>query len=136
MSIEDAKGLVVRYIEEVWNKGDAAALETLTTETFRYCLGGQPARDRAAMRQLLEAVHVAFPDWQVQIQDILADGTTVAVRWAGEVTHQGAFHGIPPTGKRVSVCGINVYAVADGRVTQEWEQMDSLGLLQQLGALP
>ena len=136
MSIQDAKGLVVKYIEEVWNNGNVAAIEALTGETFRYCLGGQPARDRAAMRQFLEAVRVAFPDWQVRIQDIVAEDATVAVRWVGEVTHQGPFHGIPPTGKRVSVCGINVYAVADDRIAQEWEQMDSLGLLQQLGALP
>jgi len=136
MSIENVKNLVTRYIETVWNQGDLAALAELTAETFRYHLGGQPPRDRATMGQFLEAVRVAFPDWRVEIEDIAAEERIVAVRWSGQVTHQGPFHGIPPTGKRIDVCGINIYAIEDGKIAQEWEQMDSLGMLQQLGVLP
>jgi steroid delta-isomerase-like uncharacterized protein len=135
MSMEDSKQLVTRYIEDVWNQGDLEALETLTTEAFVYHLGGQPPRDRAAMRQFLEAVRIAFPDWRVEVQAIVAEERTVVARWAGQVTHQGPFHGIPPTGKQISVCGINLYEIKDGRIAREWEQMDSLGMLGQLGAL-
>ena len=60
----------------------------------------------------------------------------MAIRWKGLVTHKGAFYGIPPTNKRVSVTGINAYEIVDGKVATEWEQTDSLGLLQQLGSLP
>jgi len=135
MSIASAKNLVTRYIEAVWNEGDLAALADLTQETFLYHLGGQPPRDRAAMRQFLAAVRTGFPDWRVRIEDIAAEGQTVTARWSGEVTHEGPFHGIPPTGKRIGVCGINVYTIEDGKIAQEWEQMDSLGMLQQLGVL-
>ena len=108
-------------------------LRRLTAEGYTYRLGGQPARGRAAMGAFLAAVHAAFPDWRVGIEEIVAEGDSVAVRWAGEVTHEGPFHGIPATGKRLSVSGINVYKVDGGVITEEWEQMDSLGMLQQMG---
>jgi len=135
MPRDDAKGLVSQYIEEVWNNADLAALEDLTGPAYTYHLGGQPPRDKAAMKEFLQAVHVAFPDWRVQIQDIVAESNTVAVRWSGRVTHEGMFHGIPPTAKRISVCGINLYRIEDGKISQEWEQMDSLAMLQQMGML-
>lgn len=136
MSETEAKRLVSNYIEEVWNNADLSALNDLTTAEYTYHFGSQPPRDKAALQQFLQAVHVAFPDWRVQIQAIVAEGNTVAVRWKGSVTHEGVFHGIPPTGKKISVCGINVYQIEEGKIAKEWEQMDSLGMLQQLGVLP
>ncbi len=67
---------------------------------------------------------------------VVAEDDSVAVRWQGRVTHRGAFHGIPPTGRRITVSGINMYTVEEGRVKREWEQTDSLGILHQVGALP
>ncbi len=136
MPTDDVKALVSEFIEKVWNKADMAALDELTLATYTYHLGGQPARDRAAMQQFVQAVHVAFPDWRVQIQTIVAEGDSVAVQWNGRVTHQGPFQGLPPTGKAIDVAGINLYLIQDGKIAQEWEQMDSLGMLQQLGVLP
>lgn len=136
MSKEESRNLILKYIEEVWNNGHLQALTELTTESFRYHLGGQPPRNRADMAQFVKQVRAAFPDWRVRIEETVAVDTTVAVRWTGHVTHAGDFHGIPATGKQVSVSGINLYRIEDGKISHEWEQMDSLGLLQQLGALP
>jgi steroid delta-isomerase-like uncharacterized protein len=136
MSIETNKALVRQYVESVWNRRDLEALEALTSSGFTYVLAGKPGIDHAGMQQFLAMIHSAFPDWRVEIEDLVAEGGTVAVRWRGEVTHQGVFHGIAPTGRRITVTGINFYRVEDGKVTAEWEQTDSLGMLQQLGALP
>jgi steroid delta-isomerase-like uncharacterized protein len=136
MSIEDQKRLVSEYIERVWNEADLAVFESLVKETFTYHLGGQPPRDMETTRQFLQAVHAAFPDWRVEIEEIVAEGHVVAARWSGKATHRGVFHGIPPSGKEISVCGVNVYRIEDGKIAEEWEQMDSLGMLQQLGVLP
>ena len=136
MSREDVKALVSKYIEEVWNSADLKAFDELTRSEYAYHLGGQEPRDKAAMQRFLKDVHLAFPDWRVQIQDLVVEGGTVAVRWTGRATHQETFQGIPPTGKRISVCGINVYLIRNARIAREWEQMDSLGMLQQLGVLP
>lgn len=135
MSRDDPKAVVLRYIEAVWNRGDPGALEALTTPGFTYRIGGQPGRDRAGMQQFLTLTRTAFPDWEVRVAHILGEGDAVAVRWHGEVTHLGAFHTVEPTGKRIAVSGINVYRVEDGKVAEEWEQTDSLGMLRQLEAL-
>jgi steroid delta-isomerase-like uncharacterized protein len=133
MSPRDAKALVARYIEEVWNAADPVALDELTTPDFTYGLGGQPGRDRAGMRAFLTTMRTAFPDWRVRVVTAIAEGDTVAVRWDGEVTHRGDFHGIAPTSRRVQVSGINLYRLVGDKIAAEWEQTDSLGLLRQLG---
>jgi steroid delta-isomerase-like uncharacterized protein len=79
--------------------------------------------------------HRAFPDWRVEVAAIIAEGNEVAVRWAGTVTHEGDFRGIPATGRRIQVSGIDMYRVEDGRIGAEWEQMDSIGMLQQMGVV-
>jgi steroid delta-isomerase-like uncharacterized protein len=134
--VTPAEALVRRYVEEVWNRGSASSLDQLTTSTFAYCLGGQLPRDRQALADFITATHQAFPDWRVEVDQAIADDATVAIRWHGRVTHRGIFHGLPPTGRAVTVTGINIYAIAGSRISAEWEQTDSLGLLQQLGALP
>jgi steroid delta-isomerase-like uncharacterized protein len=132
----NARSLVLRHIESVWNHGDWSALQELTTPEFRYYFGSQPGRDRYDLEQFVTTVRQAFPDWRVQVEEIFAEGGLVAVRWRGEVTHLGAFQGIPPTGRRIIVRGINLYRVDAGKVAEEWEQTDSLSILRQLGALP
>jgi steroid delta-isomerase-like uncharacterized protein len=129
-----ATRLVEEYLERVWNEADMDALDVLTTDDFAYHLGGQPPRDAAATGAFVRGVHVAFPDWRVEIRDIAAGTGRVAVRWEGTATHEGPFHGLAPTGRRVDVSGINLYAIEAGLISAEWEQMDSLGLLHQLGA--
>jgi steroid delta-isomerase-like uncharacterized protein len=134
--MNDGTPLVRRYIERIWNAGDLAALDTLTSEEFRYHLNGQPPLDRVGMRSFVAMIRVAFPDWRVETDEIVARGDAVAVRWHAEATHEGPFRGIPRTGRRLSVSGINMYRVTAGRIDAEWEQMDSFGMLQQLGVLP
>ncbi len=135
MSTENNKTIVIDYVERIWNRGDIAALDELTTSTFLYQFAGQPGRDHTAMRQLVTMLHTAFPDWRVQIVEIVAEANTVVIRWEANVTHRGAFLGIPATGKQIAVDGINIYHVVDGKVAAEWEQMHTLGILQQMGVV-
>ncbi|MBP7937936.1 MAG: ester cyclase [Phycisphaerae bacterium] len=136
MNAGDRADIVREYIDKVWNRGDLQALEELTAPSFTFQLGGQPPIERAGMSQFLRTTRLAFPDWRVEVLELVAQAELVAVRWRGTVTHGGPFHGIPPTGRRVHVSGMNMYRVSEGRVAEEWEQMDSLGMLRQLGVLP
>jgi steroid delta-isomerase-like uncharacterized protein len=136
MTPDDAKALVSEYIERVWNNADFVALGDLCGPSYSYRLGGQPPRDKVDMKQFVQAIHAAFPDWNAHVQAIVAAGNAVVVQWKGRVTHRGAFHGLPPIGKQIYVCGINLYSIRAGKIDQESDQMDSLGMLQQLGALP
>ena len=78
----------------------------------------------------------AFPDLRFTIEDMIAEGDKVATCWRAAGTHQGELMGIAPTGKRVEVIGMIVSRFAGGKIVEDLEVMDTLGLLQQLGAIP
>jgi predicted ester cyclase len=78
-------------------------------------------------------LHSAFPDLQIEIEDLIAEGDKVVGRVTARGTHQGAFMGIAPTGKPVSFNAIDVVRIAGGKIVERWSQADNLALLQQLG---
>ena len=78
----------------------------------------------------------AFPDLRLSVEDIAAEGDTVAARVAFRGTHRGEFQGIPPTGKEVAFTSMEFNRVRDGKVEEHWVELDLLGLMQQLGAIP
>lgn len=98
-------------------------------------LGGQTS-DREGLRQTVAALRDAFPDLHPTIEDMVAEGDRVVLRDIVSGTHQGAFAGIPPTGKRVMVTRIGIFRVADGKIVEYWSVVDMLGMMQQIGAIP
>jgi SnoaL-like polyketide cyclase len=77
-----------------------------------------------------------FRDWNITIDDQIAEGERVATRWTASATHTGPVMGMPPTGKPVRVTGVNVARFAEGEIVESWFNFDMLTLLQQLGAIP
>lgn len=77
----------------------------------------------------------AFPDTHFTIDDMIAEGDRVAIRWTVRATHRGEFEGIAPTGKPVTVTGTMVARIANGKLVEGWQNFDALGLLQQIGAI-
>ena len=67
---------------------------------------------------------------------MVAEGDKVAVHWKGTATHKGEFFGIAPTGKRVTIAGTSIIQIVGGKIIREVGYMDTLGVLQQIGALP
>ena len=78
----------------------------------------------------------AFPDVRLIIEEQVAEGDKVVTRWIAYGTHQGEMMGIAPTGNQVRVEGITISHIQEGKIVQEWELFDTLGLMQQLGAGP
>ena len=78
----------------------------------------------------------AFPDVRLIIEEQVAEGDKVVTRWIAYGTHQGEMMGIAPTGNQVRVEGITISHIQRGKIVQEWELFDTLGLMQQLGAAP
>jgi steroid delta-isomerase-like uncharacterized protein len=70
------------------------------------------------------------------VEDMVAEGDKLAVRWTVQGTHRRELLGIPSTGKHVRFSGISIYRLAEGKIAEQWEQWDRLPLLQQLGVLP
>jgi steroid delta-isomerase-like uncharacterized protein len=133
---EQNRLLVRRGIEEVYNRGNLAVVDELVAHDFVIHLPSEEIRGPEGAKRYVAALRAAFPDLQITIEDQLADGDKVATRWTARGTHTGAFQGIPPTGKRGSMTGIDIDRIADGRVVECWMNSDDLGLLQQLGVVP
>ena len=88
------------------------------------------------VKQLLIATRSAFPDLRYTIEALVAEGDTVAILYTWRGTHTGALGGIPATGREVSAMGVMVCRVTGGRIVEEWDVDDRLGVMQQLGLLP
>ncbi len=98
---------------------------------------GMPPTDWNGHKQLFTAFTSAFPDLSSNIVDMVAEGKDkVAVRFNVTGTHRGEFQGIPPTGKKVSFSGMDFLTIIDGKVEEEWESVDMMELMQQIGAIP
>jgi steroid delta-isomerase-like uncharacterized protein len=89
-----------------------------------------------ATKQLLTAFWSAFPDLSHKIEDIMADGDKVSVRVINTGTHKGEFLGMPPTDKKVSFVGVGFLTIRDGKIIEQWSVNDTMGLMQQIGAIP
>jgi steroid delta-isomerase-like uncharacterized protein len=87
-------------------------------------------------KRLLAGVNNAFPDLHHEIVDMVAEREKVAIRLNVTGTHKGEFQGIPPTGKKLSLYEMGFITIIDGKITEGWISADTMGLLQQLGALP
>ncbi len=126
------KALVRRYMEEVLNRGDVAAVAKVFPDSG-FVLNGRliPPSHIGAMRaSLLER----FPDFHLVIEEQIAEGDKVVTRVTFRGTHSAEYQGIPATGRRVSYGGVAVDRIRDGKVIEGWHQADDWGLLRQLGA--
>jgi predicted ester cyclase len=135
MSFEENKKIVHRY-QNIYNSNNLDALDEVVSNHLLTprIMPGIPAGiegAKAAHRIML----TGFPDYQTMIDDIFAEGDKVAVRITMTGTHEGAFMGIPPTGKHVSFTGMYIARIADGKIVEHWGEEDGVSLLQQLGVL-
>ena len=137
MSTEENKACERRFVEEIINKGNMAVAPELVAEDFVELdpFPGQQ-QGREGLIDIIAMIRTAFPDLEWTIEEQVAEGDKVAVYFVWRGTHQGAFLGIPPTGKRVTVpCMVLDYFVA-GQCKEGRFLMDSMSLMQQLGVVP
>jgi steroid delta-isomerase-like uncharacterized protein len=133
MSEEENKRTTRTFIDDAWNGGRFdEAREHIAPDFVNHTPFGDETCDAFVAR--IKAFREAFPDLQMTVDDMLADGDCVITRWTARGTHRGTFRGIAPTGRAIIVTGIAIDClVADQRV-EGWALLDMLGLLQQLGA--
>jgi steroid delta-isomerase-like uncharacterized protein len=137
MTTEDNASLVRRMEEELFNKRNLAAVDDFIAPSYvlRTVPEGTP-NGRDAVRGSIAMYLHAFPDLRITIDQLLAVDDRVIGCFTFTGTHDGDLMGLPPTGRPISVRQIAIYRIEDGRVVEEWECSDQLGLMQQLGALP
>jgi len=137
MGIEENKTLAARWTEEIWNQGNMAAVDELCAPnfTFNYAFPGMPP-DRESYKKVVTAYRSAFHGMHLTNEIVIAEGDKVAIRWRGQSIHQGEFMGIAPTGKQVTMTGNSIARIEGGKIVEEWTEMDTVGAMQQIGAMP
>jgi predicted ester cyclase len=136
MTTEENKAVVRRFTDEVWNTGNLAIIDELFASTWvGHDLPPGLAPGREGLKQMVGAFRAAFSDIRATVDDQIADGDAVAWRWTFQGTHSGAFMGIPPTSKRITLTGISIDRLAGGKFVERWDSADTLGMMQQLGVI-
>jgi predicted ester cyclase len=130
------KTIVRRALEEPWS--DLSVLDEVIDSGY---VGYDPAqpeplRGPQGAKENIEQYRSAFEGAQITVKDQIAEGDYVASRWEGRGRHTGELMGIPPTGKDVTVSGQTISRLAGGKIVEEYTNWDTLGMLQQIGAVP
>ena len=137
MSSEQNKTIVRRLLEEPW-KGDLGVNDELVDPKY---VGHDPALPEplhgpGGFKENISTYRAAYSDARITVDEQIAAGDKVATRWTGRGKHDGDLMGIGPTGKQVTVSGLTLSRLANGKVVEEYTNWDTFGMMQQLGAVP
>ncbi len=133
--MSDANKAIVRHwFEECLNQHNMDLHPELCSEILYHspAMGELGAGTR---RQFLESIFQGFPDGRWTIEDQITEEDKILTRWTFTGSQTGRFMGILPTGRQLTVSGTTIDRIADGRIVEEWEEWDTLGMMQQLGML-
>jgi len=130
MSLEENKAIVHRFIEAV-NSKDLASLDDLISPDYV----DMQLQGRESAKQTIKMFYKGFPDFHVTIDDIIAEGDKVWFRLKATGTHTGDFHGLPPTGKKMTITAVDIFRIVDGKAVQGWTVNDYLNFYKQLGVI-
>jgi steroid delta-isomerase-like uncharacterized protein len=133
----DAKEIVRQLFEEPW-KGNLDVIDKYVAPEY---VGHDPSepdpiRGPEGFRTFVQKYLTGFPDGRITVDDQIMEGDQVATRWTGRGTNTGEIPGISPTGKQVTVSGLTISKLRDGKLIEDWTTWDTLGMLVQLGAIP
>jgi steroid delta-isomerase-like uncharacterized protein len=136
-TISQNKNTVTSFIDALFTKGDLDAVDEYLADDFTdhdppmgQFLG------REGMRQAAAVFRAAFPDWHSDLDFLVEEGDLVVETFTASGTQQGEIFEVPASGRAVSLHGINIWRVRDGRITERWGRLDELGLMRQLGLVP
>jgi predicted ester cyclase len=135
MSAVENKAMVARYWDEIWNNKQVDKIGEFVAPVHAIHLAGGQAHRPSSIPAWVHQALISFPDVRFTIEDMIAEGDKVATRWSYLATQTGPFLGLPPTGKQVTDSGTTTVRIENGLIAEMWVNQDSLGLLQQLGAV-
>ncbi|MGA3090983.1 MAG: ester cyclase [Terriglobales bacterium] len=129
--------LIKRWYREVWREGKNETIHDLLDPDA--VLEGQTGpqekiRGPKEFAAFADRIRNAFPDTDIVIEDVFGIDDKVAVRWSATMTHSGAGLGVPPTGKRVTITGMSIARIENGKIVEGWDNWDRLAMLEQIGA--
>jgi steroid delta-isomerase-like uncharacterized protein len=136
VSETENKIVITRLFEDILNGRRLEMLDDIVALDYidHYPIAGRPPGP-ARVRQQMSRLFVSFPDVNYSLEDLVAEGDLVAVRYVLKGTHAGEVMGVAPTGKAVVVRGMDFFRLSGGLIAEYWECLDKLSLLRQLGAV-
>jgi steroid delta-isomerase-like uncharacterized protein len=140
-TLDQNKEIVQRIFNEFWRAGNAGVLDQLLArDVTNHELSKEPVSGRNEYKEwatgFRNSTGTGFPDLDITMDALIAEGDLVAKRWTFRGTHSAEYMGIPASGKRVTMVGCTFYRIQGGQVRETWWSYDVLGMLQQLGAIP
>jgi len=129
------KALATQILENLYSKGDMSVVDEIVSNDYVYRAPGLEVRGPGELKEFVTEYRTAFPDLNVRIDDMLIDGEKVATCFTMSGTHEGDFDGLAPTHKTVEATGVLISRYENGKLVEDWDQFDMLGLLQQLGVV-
>jgi steroid delta-isomerase-like uncharacterized protein len=136
--LEENKAIVRCYFREILDGGNLDLVDEIFEPRYVLHDPGSPQEVRGleGTKRYVGMFRSAFPDIAHTIEDQIAEGDKVVTRLRAHATHTGDLMGIPPTGKEVTIDGISIWRIADGKIEECWFNYDALGLMRQLGVVP
>ncbi len=124
-----------RFVAEVMNQGNYDVIDEIVDPNYVYRSPDEELHGREALKAFLAGYHAAFPDLRMAIDELLVADDKAVIFFTLTGTHEGPLMGIPPTGKEIQVHGVIRSRFEDGRIVEEWEVLDQLAMLTQLGVV-
>ena len=136
MSTEENKAVVRRFFEELLSANNFSVVDEILALDFRFYFAGSPEpMDLERYKAFLVMRRTAFPDRRFSVEDMVAEGDKVSARFTMRGTHEGEFRGMAPTGKAVTMTGIDMIHLREGKMVEDRVEVDQLGMMQQLGVI-
>ncbi len=132
---EHNKTIVCRWFEEVWNQKRVEAIDELFASDGTVHGLGPQSQSRSEFKTFHASYCNAFPDLNIRMDDLIAEGDKVAYRWTATATHGGDGLGFAATGRRMIVAGMGIVRVVNGQVVEGWNSFDQVGMMRQLGVM-
>ena len=136
MSTEENKAVVRRFFGELLSSDNLALADELLSPGFRFYFAGSPdPMDLESYKGFLAARRGAFPDRSFVVEEMIAEGDKVSARFTMRGTHDGELQGIAPSRKEVTMTGIDMISLSEGKMVEDRVEVDQLGMMQQLGVI-
>lgn len=137
MSVQSNETLARRYLADFWNRGDATAVaEIVAADAVGHVAGQQITAGPQTLLARRAGLLGIYANPTFTLEDAIAAGDKVVIRWTFRGQHTGAGAGVAPTGKEIVATGINIFRIAGGKIAELWVESDDLGEMRQLGVLP
>ncbi len=136
MSVEENKAIMRRLYDLVATGNVEQADEVIAVDMIDHSPIPGVSQGLAGFKDTVRLLHNAFGEMQVSLDVLIGEGDLVAARFTMRGVHRNEFMGIPPTGKEVTVTGMDIMRFKDGKGVEHWANQDDLGMMQQFGVLP